>query len=120
MAADESDRLVVRLMSSLPPVHWTEVATKSDLRALGDRLDLRLTSELAKFEAKIVHQLAVNLRVMVLAMVATVITTVGVVVSAAGLSEPRNTTQQFSHMIQSRDCTRHSSCAHRRRRGRVC
>ena len=32
------------LMSSLPPMDWTEIATKSDLRELEGRLELRFES----------------------------------------------------------------------------
>ena len=32
------------LMSSLPPMDWTEIATKSDLAGLEERLELRITA----------------------------------------------------------------------------
>ena len=32
------------LMSSLPPMDWSEIATKSDLHALEERLELRITA----------------------------------------------------------------------------
>jgi len=39
---DLSEDDATTLMGSLPPVDWADVATKTDLAALGDRLDARL------------------------------------------------------------------------------
>ena len=41
------------LMESLPPVLWTHLATKDDLRALEDRLRTDFNSQFAQLNAKI-------------------------------------------------------------------
>ncbi|MCY3954066.1 MAG: hypothetical protein OXG69_16210 [bacterium] len=43
---------VKTLMDSLPPVDWRELATKTDLAALEERLDLKSDARFAKIDAR--------------------------------------------------------------------
>jgi hypothetical protein len=66
------------LMASLSPHQWNDLATKEDLRALEQRLEARILTEL--------HQeLTRQTRTFVLAIVATVIALSGVTVSTITL-----------------------------------
>jgi hypothetical protein len=103
------------LMASLPVVEWSQLATRRDIEDLRDdllaRIDTQgreLRAEMATLRAELigaladqraawveavgdlrsemVFQMSHNLRVMVVAMLATVLTTVGIVVGAAGFA----------------------------------
>ncbi len=43
---------VKTLMDSLPPVDWSELATKTDLAALEERLDLKSDARFAKIDSR--------------------------------------------------------------------
>lgn len=78
------------LMEMMPPVGWADVATKRDLDALEERMDLRFEAVDQKFDA-FKHELLATLRGEMLTAVTTqtrtlVLANLGAVLSAAGLA----------------------------------
>ena len=61
MGADQADSL----MGLLPPVGWADVATKHDLNALEERMNLRFESMEHWFKAELEAGLRAQLRTMV-------------------------------------------------------
>jgi len=66
-------------MGMLPPVGWADVATKHDLAALEERLGLR-------FDARLEERLASQLRVLLIALVTTLLTMTSLCLGAFALA----------------------------------
>jgi hypothetical protein len=71
------------LMTSLPPYHWPEVATKTDLREMGQHFDLKLEALEGRLLAEM-HKLATRtVLTLVVAMIGSVFTAASLAFAAA-------------------------------------
>ncbi len=77
------------LMEMMPPVGWADVATKRDLDALEQRMDLRFAATenklLAAFRGELLTTVTAQTRTLVLANVGAVLSTAALAFAAAKL-----------------------------------
>jgi hypothetical protein len=78
------------LMEMMPPVGWADVATKRDLDALEQRMDLRFEATenklLAAFRGELLTTVTAQTRTLVLANVGAVLSTAALAFAAAKLA----------------------------------